>query len=167
MVSIWGIPKWSGLFINGDVSLVAMSTPKQEKGRRALPCCKLNLPRRKRNQQLIPNNCGTGDQISNSEEQAVHWSQSVHLLSVYPIYAPRICTVYDCRGRVARFLYFTVFGCKLRGIKLSAKEVIRADLTNWSDSLVFCRILFLWLQSPYNKRHSCCVCHDAYFLLFS
>ena len=48
-----------------------MSTPKLEKGRRALPCCKLGLPWREANQSM-PNNCDT-DQNSDSDERPVPW----------------------------------------------------------------------------------------------
>ena len=101
MINIWGIPKWSGLFINGDVSLVAMSTPKwEQKAAGRCDVCKLNLPRRKRNQSIL-NNCDTAEQISNSEEQAVHWAQAVLLFTftryMRPGYAPsiRLSMTYD------------------------------------------------------------------------
>ena len=114
-----------------------------KKGRRALPCCKLGLPRREGNKS-IPNNCDSAEQMINSKERAVHWTRSVLLYSLPDICTPNMHCTTIVENLLLEVFFFNPFGCKLRGTKMPAQEGIRADLTNWSDSLVYC-IFFLWV----------------------
>ena len=86
-----------------------MLTPKLEKGCKALPCCKLDLPWREANQSM-PNNCDT-DQNSASDERPVPW------LSPYFCFTPDIFWLVSTQNTRRKFNDFIAMRVESRSVK--------------------------------------------------